>query len=233
MRLRSVNCAWLRADWSRSAPLVEMHDALKRAGISIETKSTDQLDRLGSGNQGIALEMRDSPAVDWAALEGAGSSTVLILDGIEDPQNLGSVLRTSWLMNVSAIFAPADRAVGLTPAACKVASGGTEHVAFEAHVSFGPVIKRLKDAGFWIYALSEKGSAHPWDLALPEKVAWVVGAEGSGLRVATERACDELIRIPQVDSGSSYNAAIAAAMALFETARQRQSSAAPNGRARK
>jgi 23S rRNA (guanosine2251-2'-O)-methyltransferase len=82
------------------------------------------------------------------------------------------------------------------------------------------VAKQLKDAGFWLYGLAEKGKALPWQLTLPEKVVWVVGNEGAGMRITTERLCDELVRLPQVETGSSYNASIACAMALMETCRQ-------------
>ena len=123
-------------------------------------------------------------------------------------------------MNAKAILIPEDRAVGLTPTVCKIASGGAEHVPVEAHTNLASAMQKLKDKGFWIYGLSEKGDRKLWEFKLPNKVAWVVGCEGSGLRVTTERACDELVRIPQVESGSSYNASIALAMALTETCRQ-------------
>jgi 23S rRNA (guanosine2251-2'-O)-methyltransferase len=81
-------------------------------------------------------------------------------------------------------------------------------------------MQKLKEIGFWTYGLSEKGTRRPWDFKLEGKVAWVVGSEGSGMRVPTERACDELVRVPQVESGSSYNASIALSMALMDTCRQ-------------
>ncbi|RYX78241.1 TrmH family RNA methyltransferase, partial [bacterium] len=99
-------------------------------------------------------------------------------------------------------------------------SGGAEHVPVDTHANLPSAMQQLKDLGFWIYGLSEKGTRKPWEFELPKKTAWVVGSEGSGLRVPTERACDELVRIPQVATGSSYNASIAAAMALSETCRQ-------------
>jgi 23S rRNA (guanosine2251-2'-O)-methyltransferase len=220
VRRSAIAGALIRADWERASQLRELKASLDRAGVPSETRSQEQLDAIGSGHQGIALCVQESPKVDWAQLESAASAIVLILDGLEDPQNLGSILRTAWLTGVDAVLAPADRAVGLTPTACKVASGGAEHVPFETHASFGPAMQRLKDAGFWLYGLGEGGRAKPWDLQLAKKTVWVVGSEASGMRVATERACDELVRIPQVATGSSYNAAVAVAMALGETCRQ-------------
>ncbi len=164
--------------------------------------------------------MTESPELKWKSFEGETTHVVLLLDGLEDPHNLGSILRTAWLSGVTAILTPEDRAVGLTATVCKIASGGAEHVPVDTHANLASAIQQLKDLGFWIYGLSEKGARKPWEFELPKKIAWVVGNEGSGMRVPTERACDELVRLPQVPTGSSYNASIAAAMALAETCRQ-------------
>ena len=209
-----------RADWEHSESHREMADLLKLMEIDIERRPMDSLNPLGSGHQGAALRVTEDPSLDWKELAQPGKSLVIILDGIEDPHNLGSMLRTAWLAGAKGILIPEDRAVGLTPTVCKIASGGAEHVAVEKHTNFGPAVQQLKDTGFWIYGLAEKGKSVPWQVNLPDKVAWVVGSEGSGMRVPTERLCDELVRLPQVESGSSYNASIALAMALMETCRQ-------------
>ena len=220
VRPKAIRELWLRQDWESSQQLRELADKAEHLRIKIHAKSPGQLDQIGGGNQGVALAVTENPELDWSSLEGEGSRLVLICDGLEDPQNLGSILRTAWLTGVDAVLIPEDRAVGLTPAVCKIASGGAEHVPVEAASNLPNEMQRLKEAGFWIYGLSEKGTRKPWEFKLPEKTAWVIGSEGSGMRITTERACDELVRIPQVASGSSYNASIAAAMALAETARQ-------------
>ncbi len=211
---------WLKVDFESSQQLSALAASAQHFRIKIHTRSPGQLDQIGSGNQGVAIAVTENPELDWSKLEAEGSKVVLICDGLEDPQNLGAILRTAWLTGVDAIFIPEDRAVGLTPAVCKIASGGAEHVPVEVVSNLATEMKRLQDLGFWIYGLSEKGTRKPWEFKLPEKTAWVIGSEGSGMRITTERACDELVRIPQVASGSSYNASIAAAMALSETARQ-------------
>ena len=220
VRARSIREVWFKQDYESSEALRELAEQAAYHKIRIEVKSPGQLDQVGSGNQGVALATTTSPELDWGDLAAPGRKVILILDGLEDPHNLGSILRTAWLTGVSGILIPEDRAVGLTPAVCKIASGGAEHVPVEAHANIATEMQRLKDIGFWIYGLSEKGERKPWEFELPEKVAWVVGSEGGGMRITTERACDELVRIPQVATGSSYNAAIAASMALAETARQ-------------
>ena len=93
-------------------------------------------------------------------------------------------------------------------------------VPVDSHPNLASAIQKLKDIGFWVYGLAEKGERKPWEFQLPDKVVWVIGSEGSGMRITTERVCDELVRMPQVASGSSFNASIAAAMALSETCRQ-------------
>lgn len=220
VRSKAVRELWLREGWSSSQPLKQLADLAQQARISIKEKSPGQLDSLGSGHQGVALAVTETPEADWNEIAARERALVLVLDGIEDPHNLGSILRTAWLSGVNAIVIPSDRAVGLTPTVCKIASGGAEYVPVEAAANIASVMEKLKESGFWIYGLAEAGQKKPWQLKLSAKTVWVVGAEGGGIRKSTERACDELVRLPQVSSGSSYNAAIAAAMALSETCRQ-------------
>ena len=152
-----------------------------------------------------------------------------MLDGIEDPHNLGAILRTSWLTGVHGVLIPEDRAVGLTPTVHKVACGGVEHVPVEETTNFSNYAEDLKKKGYWIYGLSPRGKKSIFELDLPEKVVWAIGAEDKGMRVTTERLCDELVFIPQSSASASYNASVATAMALTETLRQH----APRGNRKK
>ncbi len=220
IRPKAVRELWLREGWESSAQLRALEETARAARIPVKTKAVGQLETFGSGHQGAALACLETPEVDWDKLQSAEAARILILDGIEDPHNLGSIIRTAWLMGVDAIFTPADRAVGLTPTVCKVASGGAEHVPVESAANLASVMEDLKTHDFWIYGLAEAGKSRPWDLKLGKKTAWVIGAEAGGMRKPVERACDELVRLPQVESGSSFNAAIACAMALAETCRQ-------------
>ena len=220
VRPKAVREIWLREKYNDSQQLRDLAEQAGFLKIPLLTKPVGVIEKLGSGHQGIALAVTETPEVDWKELAARDKAIVILLDGIEDPHNLGSILRTAWLTGVAAIVIPADRAVGLTPTVCKIASGGAEHVPVESVANLAAQLNELKEAGFWSYGLSEKGDRLPWDFKLDGKVAWVVGSEGSGLRVPTERACDELTRVPQVKSGSSYNASIALSMALMETVRQ-------------
>ncbi len=226
MRPHAVKRMLIREDWGDSPQLKALHELAGYNEVHIQEKTSGQIDGLlsaaqaGGGHQGILLIVSGRPEIDWKGLETKEHSVLLALDGLEDPQNLGSILRTSWLMSCDGILVPQDRAAGLTPTVSKVASGGAEHVAIEAVSNMGTEFKHIKEMGYWIFGLSEKGTKTIWDLKLPEKIVWVIGNEASGLRTSTEKFCDELVCIPQAETGSSYNAGIAAAIAMAESARQ-------------
>lgn len=206
-------------NWQDSESLREMEDLARKARLKIETRSNVAMDRLGS-HQGALLIAKDQPSIELEDLLAMEEATIVALDGVEDPHNLGAVLRTSWLMNVSAVLIPEDRAVGLTPVAHKVAAGGAEHVPLIRDNNFASVFDQLQKAGFWIFGLSHRAKSEIYDLKVPAKVVWVMGAEDKGLRSSTERACDELVRIPQVEASASYNVSVATAMILSEGHRQ-------------
>ena len=180
------------------------------------------LNKLVPGHQGVVAHVSEQPELDWEELKTQDQVLLVALDGIEDPHNLGAILRTAWLMKAQGLFVPDARSVALTPAAMKVASGGAEHVPVQIESNLPSLLKSLKDIGFWIFGLSHKAGQDLWDVEYPEKVVWVIGSEGKGMRTPVERACDELVSIPQVSSSASYNASVAAGMALAEVQRQWQ-----------
>lgn len=147
------------------------------------------------------------------------ASSQIFLDGVEDPHNLGAIVRTAWLMKTSEIFISEKNSVKMTPTACKVASGGAEHVPVE-EVHFLSEMKRLKEKGFWIYGFSEKTQKSLYDVKFSEKVAFVFGSEEKGIRSPVLNECDELLCIPQVHAEASYNVSVSVAVALAEFNRQ-------------
>jgi 23S rRNA (guanosine2251-2'-O)-methyltransferase len=197
-----------------------MGQEFKSRGIKIEAVPAVFLDKISPSHQGAAVFSDQTPELNWEAIQQAQSGRVLVLDGIEDPQNLGAILRTAWLMNVSGVMIPEDRSVGLTATVHKVACGGVEHVPVERATNFSNPLEELKKNGYWVFGLSHEGKRSLFELDIPEKVVWCIGSEEKGLRVPTERLCDELIRIPQVSAAASYNASVATAIALTETYRQ-------------
>ena len=220
----NVHPKWAKELWVKESaesqaqisPLVALAERLR---IPIKPLSGRRLDELGSGHQGVALQLSESPELDESELD-RDVCVLLALDQVTDPHNLGAVLRTSWLFGSRGVIIPEDRSVSLTPTVCKVAQGGAEHVPIIEVSPMDQELKRLKDKGFWVFGLSHKSTQTIFDLKLPDKVVWVLGAEGSGLRKPVERACDELISIPQLAPHASFNVSVAAGVALSETYRQ-------------
>jgi 23S rRNA (guanosine2251-2'-O)-methyltransferase len=171
----------------------------------------------------VAVLVGETPELDLDALtnEPPEKKTILVaLDEITDPHNVGAILRSSWLMGVKGLLIPEHRAGGLTPSAMKVASGGAEHVPLLTVGNLQQELKYLKDKGFWIYGLAGEGKGELGQLRINEKVVWVVGSEEKGIRSSVRGVCDELVKIPQTSAEASYNASVAAAIALYETSRQ-------------
>ncbi|MGZ3775471.1 MAG: TrmH family RNA methyltransferase [Bdellovibrio sp.] len=229
MRPRQVKGLWIRQDWEHSGDLRNIYELAQENKLSVEVKPENVIEKFGSSQQGAAVFVDGAPGLDIGGLENFDKSVVLILDGIEDPHNLGAILRTSWLVGAHGVLIPEDRAVGLTPTVHKVACGGVEHVPVQETTNFANYAEKLKKSGYWIFGLSPRGERSIFELDLPDKVVWAIGSEDKGLRVTTERLCDELVFIPQASSSASYNASVASAMALTETLRQH----APRGNSKK
>lgn len=210
----------LRQGWESSEDLKSVADLAAAKRVKIKTVPVKDLDALSSGHQGVGAEVLESPELNWEKLGSDPKQMLLGLDGIEDPQNLGAILRSAWVFGVSGILVPSARAMGMTPTVAKVASGGAEHVPVETHSNLLTPLQKLKDKGFWLFALSEKGSKSLWEGVLPGPCVWVVGAEGTGVRKSTLSICHEVIQIPQMHKDAALNASVATAIALAETRRQ-------------
>jgi 23S rRNA (guanosine2251-2'-O)-methyltransferase len=149
---------------------------------------------------------------------------ILVLDGIQDPHNLGACLRTANAAGVNAVVIPGDRAVGVNATVRKVASGAAEHTPVVTVTNLSRALTQLKQAGVWCFGLSESASADIYATDLTVPLALVLGAEGKGLRQNTRLHCDQLLSIPMRGQVESLNVSAAAAVCLFETVRQRKMS---------
>jgi len=209
-----------------------IHHAQKRGLIS-HTADFKMLDKLAKTHQhqGVVAEY-NAPASykedDLLALLEAHENNqtaplLLVLDGITDPHNLGACLRTAEGAGVLAVIAPKDNAVGLTPAARKVASGAAETVPFVQVTNLVRTIEKLKKLGIWFIGTSDKATADLYSQDFKAPTAIVMGAEGKGLRRLTEEHCDSLISIPMAGKVSSLNVSVATGVCLYEVVRQRQS----------
>lgn len=217
---KSVETVLVQTNWRNSSELRDLVDQLTAHKIKIEEKSDSQLEEISRSHQGAVAFSSLQLDFDYQNIEWGNNGLVMALDGVEDTQNLGAVLRTSWLMGVNGIIIPEDRAVGLTATVHKVACGGAEHVPIRRTNQFTDPFETLKKKGFWVFGLSHKAKKTIYDLTIPEKVIWVLGSEDKGMRSPTEKACDELVSIPQLSPNASYNVSVSAALALGETKRQ-------------
>jgi 23S rRNA (guanosine2251-2'-O)-methyltransferase len=147
---------------------------------------------------------------------------LLVLDGITDPRNLGACLRVADAAGVHAVIAPKDRAVGLTDVAMKAASGAAETVPYIMVTNLARTLRELKERDIWVVGTAGEASEDLYAAQWPTGVAWVLGAEGDGMRRLTRETCDALVHIPMAGSVESLNVSVAAGVCLFEAVRRRR-----------
>lgn len=198
-------------------------------GIPVETADRTDLDRLARGgvHQGVVAVV--ASAVAWALedLVAAARSPALIvvLDGIEDPQNLGAILRTVDAAAADGVVQQTRRAAPLGGAAAKASAGAMAHVRVARVVNVARALEQLKDAGLWTVGLAEDAERRYDEIDLTAPVALVLGAEGSGLRRLVRERCDWLCAIPMAGHVASLNVSVAAGIVLYEALRQRRAAA--------
>jgi len=219
-----------RADWVEEVVCLEGKEfseaeakCLKPFQKKSQIRGKGFFDKLSEVHQGIAVRLSERPR--WG--EGHPQKPlVAFLDGLNDPHNLGAILRTGWLFDMGGLFLPKNRTVTLTPTVAKIASGGAEHVPIE-EVHFQSQTEGLKKQGYWIFGLSEKAEVSLFDVDLPKKTAFIMGAEGKGMRSSSENLCDQLVSIPQVTSAASLNVSVAFSLAVYEYQRQQAKAPVP------
>jgi 23S rRNA (guanosine2251-2'-O)-methyltransferase len=145
----------------------------------------------------------------------------LILDGIQDPQNFGSLIRTGLGCGAHGIIIPKDRAVGITPTVIKASAGATAHLPITKVTNISRTIEALQKAGIWVYGASGEAKEKIYDLDLSMDIAIVIGAEGRGIRPLVKKKCDRLFSIPMKGPLTSFNASVSGGMILYEVMRQR------------
>lgn len=208
--------------------LPEILKMAKERNLQVFEAQRQQLDVIDRHNQGIALEVSEYP---YAALEdlfvhaqtSGEAPFFLLLDLIQDPQNLGSLLRTAELMGVHGVVIPSSQAAQITPGVVHASSGGSEHLLI-AQYNLAQAIDRIKELDdVWVYGLDVSPKARPvHQLRLNGGVALVVGNEGEGLRDLVRKKCDDLLSLPQYGRLDSLSAAVAGSIALFLARQARQ-----------
>jgi len=175
-------------------------------------------------HQGVAarVEAASMPThIEDVLDELAEPPLLLILDSVTDPHNLGACLRVADGMGVHAVIAPKDHAVGLNATVAKVASGAAETVPYIMVTNLARTMRELKERNVWLIGADERATQDLYTVKLQGPLAWVLGAEGEGMRRLTRETCDELARIPMLGSVESLNVSVSAGICLAESRRQR------------
>jgi len=222
-----VACIYFAAD-RNDARVAELREQARRARVTIEERPVADLDEFARGarHQGAVARLRESRTLGEGALDDVlehceGTPLLLVLDGVQDPHNLGACLRTADAAGATAVIVPRDRAAGLSATVRKVACGAAEAVPLIQVVNLARTLRTLRDRGVWLVGADVDGDRTIYESDLHGPLAVVMGAEGSGLRRLTREHCDLLVRIPMRGAVASLNVAVAAGIVLFEAVRQR------------
>jgi 23S rRNA (guanosine2251-2'-O)-methyltransferase len=196
--------------------LQQIVDLCRELSVPLRFEPRDALDRLagGSVHQGVValgaayqhVELENLPA----------GACLVILDGVEDPHNLGAIIRTAHAAGAGAVVVPERRAAGLTETVAKAAAGALEHLPVARVGNLTRALEHLKQRGYWIYGLDERGDASYDRIDYASPTAFVVGGEGQGLHQMVRKHCDFLVRIPLAGKISSLNVSVAVGVVLFE-----------------
>jgi len=214
----------------RDARMRSFKERAQEAGARLIESDDERLSRLAGSARHQGVVARVNPVALTHSLdevlegvEAAGDvPLLLVLDGVTDPHNLGACLRVADGAGAHAVFAPRDRAVGLNATVAKVASGAAETVPYLMVTNLARALGELKEYDIRIVGTSDDAEQTLYDLDLTVPTAFVLGAEGEGMRQLTRKTCDVLVRIPMAGAVESLNVSVAAAVCLYEAARQRR-----------
>lgn len=226
-----VRQVWVQ-DTRHDARLEALLKLAAERGVPVERVPGEQLDQLSDSgrHQGVVAEAEAARSGSEAALRNLivgldTSAFLLVLDGVQDPHNLGACLRSANAAGVHAVIVPKDRAAELTPAAHKAAAGAAETTLFFRVTNLARTLRWLKEQNIWLVGLAGEADDELYSLELRGPLALVLGAEGSGLRRLSKNECDFLARLPMAGSVESLNVSVATGVALFEAVRQRRAGA--------
>ncbi len=215
-------------DGRHDARVAEVLAQARKAAISVQMVSRHMLDQMAEGgvHQGIIADIVSKAQYTEADLPQlldalSQPAFLLVLDGVQDPHNLGACLRSANAAGVHAVIVPKDKAASLTPAVYKTASGAADVTPLIPVTNLARTLEQLKQRGIWVYGASDAAQKTIYTADLRGAIALVLGAEGEGLRRLTRETCDELYSIPMQGSVSSLNVSVAAGVCLFEAVRQR------------
>jgi 23S rRNA (guanosine2251-2'-O)-methyltransferase len=221
-RPEEVETLWL------AEPKAELLALAKDAGIPFQKVARERLNLLSGGgvHQGVVAQLREYRYAELEELIERGTDKgtpplLVVLDGIQDPQNLGAIIRSTHALGGHGVIIPQDRAAGMTGTVMKAAAGAAARCPVARVVNLSRTLERLKEAGFWVAAADIRGAQAPARTQLSGPLALVIGAEGSGIREGVLKHCDFRLKIPMQGELASLNASVSAGILLYEIARQR------------
>ena len=224
---QSISEIWLNLE-RQDKRITDIQHLAASTGLPVHDVPRQQLDHLlpGVKHQGVIAHCK-MPGVltenDLLALIDNLNkpALLLILDGVQDPHNLGACLRSADGAGADAVIIPKDKSVGLTPAVAKVASGALHNVPVAQVTNLARTMDQLKKAGIWLVGMDDKGEQTLYEIDLAAPVAIAMGAEGAGLRRLSKEKCDFLVKLPMVGVVQSLNVSVASGICLYEVMRQR------------
>jgi 23S rRNA (guanosine2251-2'-O)-methyltransferase len=201
-------------------------DTAEYKGVPIKRVERSQLDSLTASapHQGVVgfAEQFNYAELDSVLEKGEGAPFLLVLDGIEDPRNLGALIRTAAACGVWGVIVPKDRAAGITPAVVKSSAGAVFHIPVVRVVNISSALRKIKEKDIWVIGAAAEARTDLYDQDLTIPLAVVIGGEGKGLRPLIKRECDLLVSIPMKGKVNSLNASVAGSLILYEIIRQRE-----------
>jgi 23S rRNA (guanosine2251-2'-O)-methyltransferase len=219
---------WLAEGGTRADSFAELERLARARGAKVRAAPRAKLDRLAGTDhhQGVVAVVADFRYAELEeilarAAAAAEPPLLVLLDGVEDPHNLGAIIRSAHALGAHGVVIPRDRAVGVTPAAAKASAGAVERCPVARVVNVAKTIEALKNAGVWSVALAQDGAQPLSAMDFTGATALVLGSEGEGLRPLVRRSCDLEARIPMPGGLESLSVSASAAIALYEIARQR------------
>jgi 23S rRNA (guanosine2251-2'-O)-methyltransferase len=226
--LRSGRCRMREIRVAQGRGLKGLEDIIGVAeskGIPMRKVERSQLDSLtkNTSHQGVIgfIDQFHYAELDEVLQGNEGDPFLLILDGIEDPRNLGALIRTADACGVWGVIIPKDRAAGITPAVAKSSAGAVFHIPLVRVTNIASTLRKLKDRGIWVAGAAAEAPTDVYDHDLSIPLAVVIGGEGRGIRPLIKRSCDLLTSIPMRGKVNSLNASVAGAIILYEVLRQR------------
>jgi len=231
-RPKDVNVVYLAAG-DTGAALKDLFGLCRGRGIDVEERERSQLDALageGARHQGVVAITGEFAYADLDELldELEARKVVpllVVLDGVQDPRNLGAIVRSAHALGAHGVVVGKDRAAPVTPAAVKASAGASEHLPVARVVNVARALETLKERGVWTVGAVVREAPEPSAVDLTGPIALVLGAEARGLRPLVERGCDHKVQIPMVGRVASLNVSVAAGILLYEAVRQRRARA--------